>query len=159
MPAIVAVAIAFVVIVMIIVAAAIVVMAVAVIAAIVIAVVAVVAIVAVVAVTIVSSAAFAVMLDVDGVVPVVIDEIDRPAAGIVPVAMFTPVSCMARPDMQVNGFVINNHPIDDARLSINDSGARRVTDVNAAKETWLPDTDGDANVCRKRGRGIARKCD
>jgi hypothetical protein len=60
------------------------------------------------------------------------------------------VAGVARLDVKVNR-IRDAYPLDDNWLGVNDSGTRKVADINATIETRLSDIDRDTNVlgCRR----------
>jgi len=95
------------------------------------------------------------------VIPIVLHEIDRPAAGMVLSAMPAPVSFMSRWHVQVNGLQDNVlgrlHRHD--RLCINDRWRRNIADVDLSVEAGLANTDGYPDVsCKGWSRKEAQCC-
>ena len=80
------------------------------------------------------------------VVPVILNKIDPLAAGVVLVAMPSPVLRVAARHAQVDRLVGNRCALDQDRLPIDDSRGRIVPDVEAAIEAGLADADRYTNV-------------
>ena len=78
-------------------------------------------------------------------VVLLIDEIDRAAAGVVAAAIAAPVLCVARRHVHVDRR-IGRTRYDEHRLPIDQPGARKVADVDVSVEARLPDRNGHADV-------------
>jgi len=88
------------------------------------------------------------------VVPTVLNEINRPAAGVVLMAMFAPMLRMTRRDVQIKGLRDNN----GGRRRRNQHGTRvdhrrpwSIADVDASVKTRLINRDGNTDI-RAEGR-------
>src|SRR5215813_3206254 len=94
-----------------------------------------------------------VVRDVFVVVPVIFDEVDRAAAGMILAAMFVPVLLMAGRHVQVNrcGCNILRCWRNDDRLRVDDRRPRDVADVDLSVEPGLTNADRYADVSGKRG--------
>ena len=75
--------------------------------------------------------------------PLLLHEIHRLAAGVVSVAMFTPVLLMARRYIQINRLAHHGYGLlhDDDRLRADQDRLRIVADVDAPVNARLVDTD------------------
>ena len=62
---------------------------------------------------------FAVLRYINVVIPVVLYEVDRCAAGTILAAMFAPVLCMATRDMQIHRLSNNLNGLNDHGLAVN----------------------------------------
>jgi hypothetical protein len=94
------------------------------------------------------AAVFAVVGNIDVVVPDVIHKIDRLAAGVVSVAMLAPVLGVAGrdPEIERRQDYAHGRRADEDRLRIDESRLRDVADIEPAIETRLSDADGDTDV-------------
>ena len=91
------------------------------------------------------------------VVPIVSDEINRTAAGVVPGAVFSPVLGMAGRNPQVKRF---DDPVprgtnDNHGLGVNHRGSLHVADINLAIETRLSDADRHTNIRSARAGTVS----
>ncbi len=88
--------------------------------------------------------AFAIPWNVDVMIPTIIDKVDRPTAGIVPMTVFIPSLGMGRGHPQVDRGVPGLDAVDDDRLRIEQPWRRKTAEVNAPVESGLADTDRDS---------------
>ena len=94
----------------------------------------------------------AILRGIDIVVPVVLHEVDRRAAGPILTAMLAPVPSMAWRHMQVQRLPDYLDLLDDHGLAIDQCRTRiLIADVDLAVKSGLPDTDRDADISGKRG--------
>ncbi|WP_211242857.1 hypothetical protein [Sinimarinibacterium sp. CAU 1509] len=93
-----------------------------------------------------------VVAHVNLVVPIVVDEIHPPIAGVVFMAVAIPVARLARSDMQVYGFLSHALMFNDDRLRVVDPWPRRIAQINNAIEAGLPGVDGNTDIRGQRGR-------
>jgi membrane protein implicated in regulation of membrane protease activity len=103
-----------------------------------------------VAVAIAIVVSMAVTLSIDGgvfaAIPVILYEIDRPAAGAIAAAIATPIAGMAGRDAQIDRRVGHGSGTDEHRFGEEQWRGRESTDVESAIETWL--TNADRYLCR-----------
>jgi hypothetical protein len=92
------------------------------------------------------------------VVPVVLHKVDPFAACMVLTAMFTPVSGMARRDVQVDWRTIFHHAAHDNRPGVDQLRRRIVANIDPAVEAGLPDADRYANVGSEDLGGGGEQC-
>lgn len=76
-------------------------------------------------------------------VPVVLDEIDALAAGMVTMTVLFPMSGVARRDAQIERRTTHRHGLDHHRLGKEQRGRGEAADVEAAIKAGLADTDRD----------------
>lgn len=107
-------------------------------------------------VTVIESVAMlaTVLRRVDGVVPAVLDKIDRSAASIVACTVSAPVPSLTRRHMEVDRFGHYAHRrwLDYDRLRIYQDRPRNVTYVNLAVHAGFAYVDRYADVSGERGR-------
>src|SRR5712692_5158340 len=96
---------------------------------------------------------FLVVRNVHLVVPVVLNEVDRLAAGVVLAAMLAPVFLVPRRHMQIDWLSYHLDPLDHNRLRKDQSRRRSVADVDATIEARLADADRNADVGSERRDG------
>jgi hypothetical protein len=85
-------------------------------------------------------------------VPVMPDEVDRLAAGVVLAAMMAPIALIPGAHMQIDRrrqFAALNANTHDGR-AIDEAGRRRVADINASVESGVAQVDGDPHLCECR---------
>jgi len=108
-------------------------------------------------VTVIESVAMlaAVLRRVDGVVPVVLDKIDRSAASIVACTVSAPVPGLTRRHMEVDrfGYYAHRRWLDYDRPRIYQDRPRSVPYLNLAVETAFAYIDRHADVGGERRRG------
>ena len=75
------------------------------------------------------------------VVPVVMDKINLSAAGVIFMAVLTPMLDMARRNTEIERWTIDIGTPHDYRFLVDQSRRGIVADINAAKKTWLPHAD------------------
>ena len=94
------------------------------------------------------SVVFTVMGDVGIVVPVISNEVDRLAAGVVLAAMLTPISFMSRPHVKINrGWQrVTATPYGNDRRAIDKPWCRSIPNVDSAKKPRFTDVDRDSDV-------------
>ena len=82
-------------------------------------------------------------------IPVVSDEIDPLATGVVSVAMFVPVLGVPRRDAQIDWRAAHRYRFDDDRPGIDHGGRGVAADVDTAVEAGLADAHRYSNVAGK----------
>ena len=86
---------------------------------------------------------------IDVIVPLIFYKIDGPATGIILMTMLTPVFCVSRRNIQIDGRR-SLHPrryvSDYNGCWINDLWPRKVSDVDSAIKSRLTDAYRDANI-------------
>jgi len=89
-----------------------------------------------------------ILRDVYLVVPFILYEIDRPAAGVIFMTVFAPFFCMAGRDMEVDGFLMHmgGWRLNDSWFGVDYLGLRVIGDVDVSVKAGLADCDGYANV-------------
>lgn len=87
-------------------------------------------------------------------VPRLLDKIDVLAAGVISAAVLRPMFCVTRRHAQIDRLLLDvpYRPFDDDRLCVDHTRLREGTDVDAAVEARLADSDRYANVGRQRWR-------
>src|SRR5438093_12962556 len=105
--------------------------------------------------------AAAVMGNIDVVVPTLLDEIDRLAARVVSGAVFGPVLCMSRRDVQIDrkGRYMRRPGLDDDRLRVDELRWRKTADFDETVETGLADANRNTDVRSKRRRADRQRGD
>ena len=99
---------------------------------------------------------FAVAGYINLLVPAIIDEIDRPAAGIVSVAVLVPLFHVARGHAEVDRWMPDFDPVDDDWLFVYQPRRGRVADVNAPIKIRVANTDrypGSCLACKGNQQG------
>jgi len=85
-------------------------------------------------------------------VPVMPDEVDRLAAGVVLAAMVAPIALIPGTHMQIDRrrqfAALNAYPYDGR--AIDEAGRRRIADINASVKTGLAQVNGDPDLCERR---------
>lgn len=84
-------------------------------------------------------------------VPVMPDEIDRLAAGVVLAAVMAPIALVAWAHMQINRrrqHAAMNAYAHDGR-AVDEAGCRRVADIHASIKAGLAQADGDPHLCER----------
>jgi len=84
-------------------------------------------------------------------VPVMPDEIDRPAAGVVLVAMVAPIALIAWAHMQIDRrrqLATLNTYAHDGR-AVDETGGRRIADIHASIKTGIAQADGYPHLCER----------
>jgi hypothetical protein len=79
---------------------------------------------------------------IDVIIPLIFHEIDGPAAGIILMTMLTPVFCVSRRNIQIDGggsLHSRRYVSDYNGCCMNDLWPRKVSDVNAAIKSRLTD--------------------
>ena len=85
------------------------------------------------------------------VVPIILHEIDRRAAGIVFMAVFVPVPGVAWRHAQIDRCGANRPALDDDRFAVDQDRLRiGVADVDAAIKIRFTDIDRDADAGKRR---------
>jgi hypothetical protein len=82
-------------------------------------------------------------------VPVMPDEVDRLAAGVVLAAVMAPIALIARAHVQIDRgwqFAALNAYAHDGR-AIDEAGRRRVADLHASVKSRVTQADGDPHLC------------
>jgi hypothetical protein len=107
------------------------------------------AIMMVVVVTMITAMFIAVVRNVHFLVPIVFDEVNLSAAGIVPSAIPTPVARMVGRHMQIQRL---NHrtgrpAVDDNRPGVDNGWWSGIAEINLAIEARLPEAQRHADVC------------
>jgi hypothetical protein len=94
---------------------------------------------------------FAIVGNVSFGVPVMLDEIDRLAAGVVLAAMMAPIVLIAWAHMQIDRWrqrsAMNAYSHD--RRVIDEAGRRRVADIHATVKARVAQADGDPHLCER----------
>ena len=86
---------------------------------------------------------------IDVVIPLIFHEIDGPATGIILMTMLTPVFCVSRRNIQIDGrrsLHSRRYVSDYNGCWINDLWPRKVSDVDSAIKSRLTDAYRDANI-------------
>lgn len=84
-------------------------------------------------------------------VPVMPDEVDRLAAGVVLAAMVAPIALIAWAYMQIDRWwqcAAMNAYAHDGR-AIDEAGRRRIADIHAPVESGVAQVDGDPHLCER----------
>jgi hypothetical protein len=84
-------------------------------------------------------------------VPVMPDEVDRLAAGVVLAAMVAPIALIAWTHMQIDRrrqLAALNTDAHDGR-AIEEAGRRRVADIHASVKSGIAQADGDPHLCER----------
>jgi hypothetical protein len=84
-------------------------------------------------------------------VPVMPDEVDRLAAGVVLAAMVAPIALIARAHMEINRRwqrAALNTEAHDGR-AIDEAGRRRIADIHASVKSGIAQVDGDPHLCER----------
>ena len=84
-------------------------------------------------------------------VPVMPDEVDRLAAGVVFAAVVAPIALIARTHMQIDRrrqYAAMNAYAHDGR-AIDEAGRRRVADIHASVKTGVAQADGGRHLCER----------
>ena len=90
---------------------------------------------------------FLITRDILTIVPVVMDKKDPLAAGIIFAAIPAPMFGMPRRNVQVDRRTVSPHPpLNNYRLTVEQSGLRVIADIKLAIEPRLAYTERDANV-------------
>ncbi len=91
------------------------------------------------------------MRNIDIVVPFILYEIDRMAAGVVLAAVLAPVLRMAGRHMHINWLIndTDRYGMNHHRSCVDEFRLGKTADVNAAVKARLVDTDRDSNVGAK----------
>ena len=92
------------------------------------------------------------------VVPVVVDKIDRLAAGVVFVAMFAPVFGITRRHVQIDGLRVGVAAFNHFGLAIDHLRLRVPSDIDAAIKPGLADSDRDIRCQGGCGAGTEQRC-
>jgi hypothetical protein len=94
---------------------------------------------------------FAIVGNVSFGVPVMLDEVDRLAAGVVLAAMMAPIVLIAWAHMQIDRWrqrgAMNAYTHD--RRVIDKAGRRRVADIHATVKARVAQTDRDSHLCER----------
>jgi len=102
----------------------------------------------------------AMMLTIPGhiniLVPAVLDEIDRPAAGTVRIAVSVPISDMGGRYAEIDRWVPSFHASDNHRFSIDQTWWGGIADVDAAIKSGFPHTDGYSGLSLAQHHGKER---
>jgi hypothetical protein len=102
---------------------------------------------------------FAIVRDVAIGVPVVPDEVDRLAAGVILAAVMAPVALIAWAHMQIDRR--RQHAAMSAyrydRRAIDEAGRGRVPEIYASIKAGVPQADGCRHLC-ERGAADCRRC-
>lgn len=101
---------------------------------------------------------FLVTRDVFVLVPGVLHKIDTLATGVVLAAMFAPVFCVTRGNMQVDRRAEHRSPLDEHRFGVDEAWRRKAADVDLTIKTGLADADGHADVSRVYWNGDGQGC-
>ena len=84
-------------------------------------------------------------------VPVMPDEVDRLAAGVVLAAMVAPIALIPWPHMQIDRrrqlAALNTYAHD--RRAIDEAGRRRIADIHASIKARIAQADGDPHLCKR----------
>ena len=84
-------------------------------------------------------------------IPVVPDEVDRLAAGVVLAAVMAPIALIPRPHMQIDRRrqrgALNTYAHD--RRAIDEEGSRRVADFHTSVKSRVAQADGDPDLCER----------
>jgi len=84
-------------------------------------------------------------------VPVMPDEIDRLAAGVVLAAMVAPIALIAGAHMQIDRrrqLATLNAYAHDGR-AVDETGGRRIADIHASIKTGIAQADGYSHLCER----------
>ena len=100
-----------------------------------------------------------VMMHVFVVVPLVLHEIDGPAAGAVLTTMLAPVLLMPRRHMQIDRrhLVVFGCALNDNRLGVHDRRPWHVSDFDLPVKAWLSDADRDRDIAGDGRRATQRE--
>ena len=94
---------------------------------------------------------FAIVGNVSIGVPVMPDEVDRLAAGVVLAAVMAPIALIAWAYMQIDRrrqHAAMNAYAHDGR-AIDEAGRRRVADIHASVKSGIAQADGDPHLCER----------
>ncbi len=85
---------------------------------------------------------------IDVVIPTISYEIDRPATGVVFMAVFFPMFFVSRRNMQIDWRIRHTHRCgtDHDRFGINDLWPWKVSDIDPAVKARLPNADRHADI-------------
>ena len=89
-----------------------------------------------------------VMRYINIIVPFIADEIDGSSAGVIFLAVFTPISLLSRRHMKIERRLFNapTRGDNDDGFFINNLGRRCIPDVDAAIKTGFADSDGYVDI-------------
>jgi hypothetical protein len=86
-------------------------------------------------------------------IPVMPDEVDRLAAGVVFAAMVAPIALIAGAYVQIDGWrqwrALDAYSHDGR--AIDEAGRRRITDIHAAVKSRVAQVDGNPHLCERCG--------
>jgi hypothetical protein len=92
-------------------------------------------------------------------VPVMPDEVDRLAAGVVLAAMVAPIALIAWAHMQIDRrrqhAALNAYAHDGG--AIDEAGRRRVADIHASVKSGIAQVDGDPHLCERCAADCQRR--
>ena len=102
-------------------------------------------------VAVIVTMAFTIVGNVSIGVPVMPDEVDRLAAGVVLAAVMAPIALIARAHMQIDRR--RQHPAVNAYAhdgrAVDEAGCRRVADIHASIKPGLAQADGGRHLCER----------